>query len=111
MKHEEYAIQRALVAQYRLVGRHGTFLFHPFNKAANAIEGAFAKAMGVLPGVPDLIGCRDGRFCALEVKTEKGHLSANQQLCREAIWEAGGICEIGFGPDDAAAKLKALGFL
>ncbi len=68
--------------------------------------------MGVVAGVPDLVGCDDrGRFYALEIKTESGFLSGNQQLCREAIWRAGGTCDVGFGLEDAIAKLKFGGFL
>ena len=111
MKHEEYAIQCAIIKQYRLAGMPDTFLFHPFNKASSPREGARAKAMGVIPGVPDLIGCIDGRFYALEVKTEKGYLSENQQVCREALWDAGASCDVGFGLEECINRLKDRGFL
>ncbi len=111
MKHEEYAIHCALWALYQTAGKPGTFLFHPANKASSAKEGARFKRMGVVPGIPDLVGSIEGRFYGLEIKTESGHLSDVQQICREAIWASNGVCDVGFGFNDAILKLKIRGFL
>jgi Holliday junction resolvase len=36
------------------------------------------KRMPVTPGVPDIIGVKDGRMIAVEVKTETGRVSKTQ---------------------------------
>ncbi len=111
MKHDEYAIQCALVKHYRQFGRPNTFLFHAFNRPAGPRQGAQAKALGVVAGTPDLVGCVEGRFIGLEVKAEKGYLNAAQQDCREAIWAAGGVCYVAFGLEGGLLHLMAMGFL
>ncbi len=111
MKHEEYAIHCALYKYYRQFGKPNTFLFHPLNRAASPRQGAQAKALGVVAGVPDLVGCVGSQFCGIEVKTEKGYLSASQQNCREAIWAAGGYANVAFGLESGLAILKLRGFI
>lgn len=51
-------------------------------------------------GVPDLVACIDGKFVAIEVKTEKGKLSKLQEIAIESIREAGGVVEVIYGKDE-----------
>ncbi len=111
MNHEEYAIQCAVWEHYQRYGRPGTFLCHPFNRAKNAREGKMAKNMGVVAGVPDLVGCMDGFFFSLEIKTQTGVLSNDQGVCRDAILGAGGIYVVAHGLNEALTALGEAKFL
>lgn len=54
-------------------------LFHVNQKARNAIEGNRMKAMGVVPGVSDLIWLSPLGIIFIEMKTEKGMQSDDQK--------------------------------
>lgn len=54
-------------------------LFHVNQKSRNAIEGNRMKAMGVVPGVSDMILLRPGDIIFIEMKTETGVQSAEQK--------------------------------
>lgn len=63
----------------------------------------FFKVLGgafSLAGIPDLVGCIDGRFVALEVKTDKGKPSKIQLYIIECIKNAGGIAGVVRSYDD-----------
>lgn len=51
------------------------------------------------PGVPDLICCINGRFVAIEVKSETGRLTDLQKANIELIQQSGGIA-LATWPDD-----------
>lgn len=80
----EYRIQADIVAYLRLVAPEGIW-FHPANgELRDKRTAAKLKWMGVLPGVPDIIGLLPppvGR-CVLEVKAPKGRLSPEQDAIR-----------------------------
>lgn len=42
-------------------------------------------------GIADIIVCVQGQFVALELKDDKGKLSANQKLFAKKVTEAGGV--------------------
>lgn len=56
-------------------------------------------------GIPDLIGCVDGKFFAFEVKVpgKEGKATKLQMLMIEKIKEAGGHATIISDPEDAVA--------
>jgi hypothetical protein len=56
-------------------------------------------------GIPDLIVCLKGRFIAFEVKTEKGKVSALQEITLRRIRKAGGIAEVVRSVEDVKAVL------
>lgn len=58
-------------------------------------------------GCPDILACIDGRFVAIEVKTEKGVLSEIQKVQGERIVNAGGIFIVARSVADVAAALNA----
>lgn len=65
-------------------------LFHVNGKAKNAIEGNKFRAMGVVPGVPDLLLIFKCSVIGLELKKSTGVLS-KEQLNVHAKWEKQGI--------------------
>lgn len=66
-------------------------LFHvPNGGSRNAREGAKFKAMGVVPGVADLLFIFDGKLYAFELKTDKGSQSKSQ-LKWQVIAEIHGV--------------------
>lgn len=111
MKHQENAIHRAVVEHLRLRSKPNTVWFHPFNKAASAREGAFAKSMGVRAGASDLILVRDGLPYALELKAERGRLSESQAMFLGEWRCSGGTYAITRGLDGALFALSTWGFL
>lgn len=111
MNHKENAIHRAVVEHLRLRSKPNTVWFHPFNKAASAREGAFAKSMGVRAGVSDLILVRGGRPYALELKSERGRTSVAQEVFLDDWRAAGGCTAIAHGLDGALFALREWGFL
>lgn len=58
------------------------------------------------PGGSDLIGCLRGRFIALEIKTEKGRVSAEQHGFLECVRANGGFAAIVRSVDDAVAAIE-----
>lgn len=82
MKHPEQDLQIACVtwfyAQYGT--RKDCKLFHsPNGGKRSAREAAKFKAMGVLPGVPDLILLHQGKAHFFELKSDKGKLIDSQK--------------------------------
>lgn len=60
-------------------------LFHVNQKARNAIEGNRMKAMGVVPGVSDLIYLRYPGPLFIEIKTETGTQSDEQKKFQQLV--------------------------
>jgi hypothetical protein len=79
-------IQTAILDYLRLKGR---FFWRNNSGAFKTERGGFYR-VGT-PGAPDIIGCVDGKFVGLEVKTARGKLSADQQLFADALREQGGL--------------------
>lgn len=62
-------------------------LFHINNKSSNRIEGNRMKALGVIPGVSDMVFfAQNGKVYFIELKTEKGRQSA-PQIAFQALCE------------------------
>ena len=70
-------------------------LFHPRNEnVSGRVQGAIAKAEGVVAGVADLIlllPSESYNCLAIELKTEKGRQSASQQKFESYITAASGL--------------------
>lgn len=64
--------------------------------------GLFQKA-----GIPDIIGCCNGRFIALEIKASNGKPSKLQIYVIEQIQKSGGYAKIVY-PDDFEDLVKDL---
>ena len=104
----EAQLQRLIFEHVRARGAARTFLFHPMNGGIHQIgrRAGINSAMGVVSGVPDLIGVREGRFFALELKTENGRLSDAQQDVLIRLREAGATATHTHGLDQALQILE-----
>jgi VRR-NUC domain len=104
----EAQLQRLIFAHVRARGAPRTFLFHPMNGGIHQIgrRAGINSAMGVIPGVPDLIGVREGRFYALELKIENGRLSDAQQDALIRLRDAGATATHAHGLDQALQILE-----
>lgn len=62
-------------------------------KFLKGIEGNYVRKISdrFTSGIPDIIGCYDGRFYAIEVKTPTGKLSKIQIYEMEQIFKAKGL--------------------
>jgi hypothetical protein len=69
------------------------------------------KAMGVKPGVPDVVACFQGKFYALELKADGGRLSTEQRNVLDALRRAGAIVAVATGLDEALRTLESWGLL
>ena len=64
-----------------------------------------------LLGVCDIIGCLDGRFIGIEVKTESGRVSTAQKIFIDHITEIGGLCFVARSVDDVKTAFSNQGLL
>jgi hypothetical protein len=63
--------------------------------------------LGSAPGLPDITGClKDGKAFWIEVKTDRGHLSPQQERFIENIKAAGGIAFVARNLDDVIEHLN-----
>ena len=60
---------------------------------------------GLAVGSADLIGCLNGRFVALEVKTSTGRATPEQRLWLDLVRRHGGFAAIVRSTDDARAAI------
>ena len=56
-------------------------------------------------GIPDIIGCIDGKFFAIEVKAERGITSEAQKIQIELIKDAGGIAFVAKSVDEVKQQI------
>jgi hypothetical protein len=57
-------------------------------------------------GIPDILGCVDGYFFGLEVKTDSGKTSLAQELEGDCIKTAGGFFGVVRSPEDAITFIQ-----
>ncbi len=57
---------------------------------------SFKKIRGTMgmKGILDIIGCWEGKYVELEVKTDRGRLTPEQKARIEEIRQAGGMAEV-----------------
>ena len=94
----EAEIQAAILDYLRLKGR---FFWRNNSGAFKTERGGFYR-VGT-PGAPDIIGCVDGTFFGLEVKTPKAKLSDAQQAFAHLLRAHGGRYETVRSLDDVIA--------
>jgi hypothetical protein len=105
----ESALQEHIVKLLNAYARHDICWWHCPNGDLRAWKvGARLKQAGLRPGVADLNFVIDGRFHALELKTEIGTLSGKQLAFAEDLERAGGIFHSAFGLDQALGVLLAI---
>lgn len=61
---------------------------------------------GLAPGSADLIGCLNGRFVALEIKTPTGRLTPEQKTWLALVERHGGLTAVVRSADDALAAVR-----
>jgi hypothetical protein len=67
----------------------GLLYFHVPNQTRDATEAFFNKQMGVRPGIPDIILAWRGGQGMMEIKTEAGKISSNQNKTMSAFHAIG----------------------
>ena len=107
----EDALQITVAGFLRQFARKNIIWFHPPNGGNRGLtEGKIFKAMGVLPGVADIVVvCPDKRVAFLELKSAKGGLNANQRLFRDRCEALDIRYAIARTPEEATAVLWSWG--
>jgi hypothetical protein len=104
----EQAIQRALFQHFASRRAQGTFAWHcPNGGYRTPAEARIFAGLGVVRGIPDVHALRDGRFFALELKSERGRLSDSLIATMAALEAAGAVVGTAHGLDEAIAWLEA----
>jgi hypothetical protein len=65
------------------------------------------KAMGVVPGVPDVLLLHEGRLRGLELKRKGGRLTPTQVACHAAMRRAGAEIAAAYDVDEALAQPRS----
>ena len=109
----ESQIQIALIQRLKIMGRPDVTYFHcPNGGERSKRAAALFKAMGVSPGVSDLLffwPYRKALF--LELKADKGDLTAEQEFFLERMRKCGFDAECAHGLDEAVSILESYGLL
>lgn len=109
----ESAIQRAVFEHLRARAWPRVFAFHPKNASSDMRgrrRGVYA-GLGVVPGVPDVIIVHAGRTFALELKADRGKLTAVQSEAMAMMTHAGVTCAVVWGLDAALEQLERWGVI
>lgn len=100
----EHQIQVALFDWLKLV-HPGVFAFAVPNAAKRSVRlAAYLKAEGLRPGVPDVVIAQPvGRWPGmyLELKSENGVLSVDQEKSLQHLMRAGYACAVAYSIDEA----------
>ena len=113
-RHEEtHRVHIPLVAHIRRRQVPGLVWWHsPQGAHMGARQGALMKAMGLRPGVADLVFLHRGQFYAMELKiVAGGRAQAEQKQFLLDISGAGGIAAVCHGLDEALATLEGWGLI
>jgi hypothetical protein len=87
------------------------FCHYPSGGRRSRITGAVLKGMGAKAGVPDLLIVKCGRLFALELKADRGRLSAIQVATHAEMRKAGAVVGVAGSINDALAILGEWGVL
>lgn len=114
----EGPIHKAILEWLVYVLPPGTPIHHSPNELnlagdpkAKVIAQAKAKALGMVPGWPDIEFMADGRAYFLEVKPPGGAVSEAQMLCHTALQVAGCKVMVVKGIDGARRALEEWGLI
>jgi len=107
-------IQATVIDGLRKAGARGLVAWHPKNGGVHQ-AGKWQRVknarLGVLAGVADVHILHAGKLYCLELKTEHGKESEAQRSVRRIMLEAGAVCGIAHGIDDALTWLAGHGLL
>ena len=106
MKRPEEALHRQVAAFLRLTLADGAWFCHPANGGARTpAEAGILKAMGVRAGTPDLLIVHAGRAIWIELKAQRGTVSAQQAGTMADLRAAGCPVYVCRSLDDVIAAL------
>ena len=111
----EADLQRSVVQALRFALPRTAILQHCANEVTEsgprgARRQAILVGMGVHPGFADLMVLCDGRVLFLELKSQKGKLSPDQEAFRDAVQAQGHAWALVRSLDDALGALADHGF-
>jgi len=103
----ESKLQEAVVALLKLYARQDICWWAcPNGDYRHPAVGARLKRQGVKPGAADLMFVIDNMFHGLELKTEIGVMTANQQDYARELQRAGGVFHVAYGLQEALEVLR-----
>lgn len=105
----EEQLQKVIVQHLKIRGNPDCIWYHPANNVpASPRTGARFKALGVVPGIPDLaFVLADGRAAYMELKAIRGRLSPEQKLFQAKCERLGIEHAVCFDLDTALRVLEA----
>jgi len=108
--HPEADLQRAVVAYLNAALPADAWFtaINPVPAKSKAVAG-LSKAMGLVPGVPDLVILWHGETLWVELKSRTGWTNAVQRACMLAIADAGAEIAVCRDIDEVAAALEGFG--
>jgi VRR-NUC domain len=105
----EFHLQVAKFLNYAL-DKNSMWAHCPNGGYRHATEAKRLKAMGVMPGLPDILILNNGRATWVELKREKrAYLSPAQAHCHKRLLAAGSPVSVCRNLDDLEAALVAAG--
>lgn len=108
-KMSEGVLQEHVVKLLQAYGRPDICWYHvPNGEKRSKKTGARLKRMGVRAGVADLMFTTGGRSVAIELKTEIGVVSKDQEEFAIDLTRAGGEWYVAYGLDQALAVLQSI---
>lgn len=111
---KELALHKAIIQHLKLRAAKGVIFYHcPNGEPRSARTGAKLKAMGVLPGVSDIVLTLPplGRTAYLELKGPNGRLMDSQIAFMTAARDAGALIGTASDIDQALSILESWGAL
>lgn len=106
----EERLQMAVAKYLRAALGGNTTFFHPANGGYRRLtEAKRFKAMGVMPGLPDIAIIDSGRIIWIELKADAGRLSAVQAWCHEQLGRARCPPTVCRSVEEVEAVLRAAG--
>lgn len=106
----EYTFHCQVVQLLRLcLGGHALFFHIPNGGKRFLREAARLKAMGVMPGCPDIALLDGGQIFFIELKSAKGSVTEAQRECHKALGRAGSPVAVVRTPEELLATLKGWG--
>jgi len=108
----EAVIQRAVFQHLRSRGVPATMAWHtPNGGKRGQIEAAIFKSLGVMPGIPDVLGLANGRLHALELKATGRSLTPAQRDTLTLLKYCGAEIAVADSLEEALEILEDWGLL
>jgi hypothetical protein len=106
-RHLEDDLQRSFMQflPYAL-GPRGVAYAIPNGGRRHAREAARMKGLGVLPGIPDIGICYEGRALYVELKAPRGAVSEAQRAMHKRLTYAGGVVMLCRSMEELEAQLR-----